>query len=365
MSYLNPIDGSLLLPECFNDAYICPVCLTVGWEMSTACSEGHPLCGACMRRTIATTGMCAICKAPTDLSKVQRNRPFDDIISKLQMRCMHSEAADNSVSGDGGSAVASGSKRKAPPVGCMWTGPVGDFDRHLSQYCDHHLLPCRNARHGCAMTMLRADLAPHEMSSNCCARPTKCKHCALFCPKNGMSDHLLTCPSSPAKCRYAVLGCKVKNQTFATIDTHYAECAFHKIKCTALGCTFVCMRSEMADHEKETSHHKVLTDNIIKKLQSRIVDLEDQYDRLQRRSDAIQYTFRVECYNDSTFDQPWTSDSYKFGQGPVGCVDSYYKATPCTPGLEYPPSIHVDFYITRELREWRIHVHSRPTHKTR
>ncbi|KAJ1466979.1 hypothetical protein T484DRAFT_1860164 [Baffinella frigidus] len=347
----NAVDPAFVVDESLDEAFICSVCANVVNEMTTGCDEGHGMCRVCYIKAIETSPKCPFCKEPTSRDKLQRNRPFDDLVAKLQMRCKHGRH----IKGAGGSAAAAataGSKRKKAELDkalhCPWVGAVSAFDTHLAVECLHEMVRCTNAKHGCHFESLRGDQGRHL--ADCVARAVKCKHCSAFFPKNKIAVHDNKCLEVPVRCPNAFKGCNVKNLTRGGSAGHVLVCGWAADKCTALGCGVVLLKKDMEKHMLESvEEHQQSLQCFVADLEKKVVALGRDNDFLRMKCLASKYTFEVQVLRTSGQEQPAKSALYKFGSGVTGVVHAY------TEQYAEGPIVYVEFGITPTQREWRAH----------
>lgn len=344
----NVVDPTYLVDESVDDAFICGVCANLVNEMTTGCDEGHGICRLCYVTAIATSPSCPFCKQPTSADKLRKNRPFDDLVGALTMRCKHGQH----IKGAGGSEAAVGSKRKQAALKliwrCPWVGTVSAFDAHLVDECRRELVPCMNAGDGCPLLMRRPDMAMHAI--DCVGRPVKCTHCKKIYPQHEIEFgmHTEECAEAPVSCFSESRGCTANNLKRKDLIDHDPVCMWGLVECTAIGCDSVVMRKDVDAHMSSSlAAHQDAMQVYVRGLQRSVDALQKDNELLRLQCSAIKYTFQVHVLPTSTKDNMAKSVTYKFGNGPSG----YFRA-----GYSRDDSILVEFSVSPIVREWRVHV---------
>ena len=154
----------------------CTVCHMVLKQPTTGCPEGHAMCRVCYVTELSQRQRCPLCQHPTDVSRLQRCRPLEDLIGQLRLRCKH-----------GPDGEEGGEDTTMEPLGeqcCSWRGRVHDFEAHLTERCAYEPAPCPNVVAGCQELVLRKDAA-HHASETCEYHQSCCTHCnAPFCARD-------------------------------------------------------------------------------------------------------------------------------------------------------------------------------------
>ena len=162
------------------DMAVCPVCYKVLHQPTVGCPEGHALCRECYVTELSHRKKCPLCQHPTDVSKLLRCRPLEDLIGHLQMHCKYE--------GDGGEADTN-----LELMQCTWRGRVCEFAAHLAESCAYETVSCPNAAAGCKESVVRKDAA-HHASETCEYRQCCCAHCNALVIVRHLPVHELSCP---------------------------------------------------------------------------------------------------------------------------------------------------------------------------
>lgn len=225
------IDPSLVAGGGCDDNLVCGICTLVLKRPTSGCPQGHTFCEACLVRTLEGSGnahrevpprsSCPTCRHPTDISKLVRNRPIENMVLALRVACTHSEA-------------------KALP--CVWSGLLGELDAHLGSDCPNQPVQCPNA--GCLVHMPRRDMVAHA-SDACTRRPVPCRHCGIACPKDEVGAHEVSCDLAPMTCRH---GCGATGLLQKQAAAHEQTCPLAPTPCPCLGCGAIVKRKDMSEH---------------------------------------------------------------------------------------------------------------------
>jgi len=187
------IDADFLLETC--EDCTCILCFGVLAEPTTGCDGGHLCCRKCYVEWLREKRECPTCRQKVQSErKLVRIRSMDGMISRLQMRCIHSakeaagagppaakraklapaasmtvEALRNELrqggldtSGNKEVLVERLEKDRKKDAGCnkdcRWIGKVGGLTVHLEEECDWVAIKCL----GCTESPLRKDLPEHD-----------------------------------------------------------------------------------------------------------------------------------------------------------------------------------------------------------
>ena len=134
------------------DMALCPVCLMVLDQPTVGCPEGHALCRQCYVTELSRRKKCPLCQHPTDASRLQRCRPFEDILAEMRVRCKHGPE------GEGGEQDTN-----MELLHCSWRGKVCELEGHLAHSCAYELMQCPCP--GCEERMVRAKVEEHVAAS--------------------------------------------------------------------------------------------------------------------------------------------------------------------------------------------------------
>ena len=258
---------------------VCALCFGVMVEPTSGCPDGHSFCRACYLQTLHQRNSCPTCRHPVAADnsflqagtnstfKLVRNRPLENVISLLKMRCEHAEgeigkeAAGNPMVEGANLApspslpvelvpeqlsellpehseelpqglprpsrwrasqselVARREEGEKQGGGCSWKGRVGKRAAHLRE-CEWAPVTCSNR--GCTESRLRKDLPEHSL--NCDSRKIPCRHCKWRQGHQSLAAHEGRCPEADIECE----GCGVQHHR-GSMDVHRVECQHEEV----------------------------------------------------------------------------------------------------------------------------------------
>ena len=119
----------------------CGVCHDVLDQPTSGCGEGHVFCHRCLLRSLENRATCpAGCGQAVAKDKLVRSRPLENVIAKLQAKCVR--------------------EAEAAAAACTWQGTLGELKEHRATSCPNEPVACANE--GCARLMPRALVETHQ-----------------------------------------------------------------------------------------------------------------------------------------------------------------------------------------------------------
>lgn len=291
--------STLFVEQPVEEELLCSLCLEVFDRPVNACAQGHTFCTTCLTQAQASRQTCPQCRGEL-FSSPPPNRPLQNMISKLSVRCKNGGACAGGEPTEPPQKqrktdAAASADESAPRAnaGCEWTGTVEQLDEHLKT-CAFIRVPC--GLRGCRARVLKQELSAHQ--EVCEFREMACPACQQKVVARAMQRHLSnSCPERQVECKY----CK-KTMTASALGKqrpawvifggdesawtgHLAECSHAMVRCEfwSIGCHQMMKRSETAAHHAaDAAKHASLT---IKKFASMEQAMEKQ--RRSQRDEAL------------------------------------------------------------------------------
>ncbi|KAJ1468361.1 hypothetical protein T484DRAFT_1855535 [Baffinella frigidus] len=281
------------------DDYICQVCMNVLQQPTSGCPEGHCYCKECYVKILQNIGgnrSCPSCRFPTNVGKLVRCRPLENLVGMLQRRCANAvlDASElppvkrarteehermtaaqlrKKLVQEHGLKIAPGATRKEDFLallkqhhasGCGWVGAISGLSSHLAADCMLETVPCLNA--GCRAKLQRRDLENHGMY--CDFRQVPCRFsCGATVTLASRASHEYRCMKATGFfCSgYPVFtpsvphggGCNLTG-TREEMIKHQETCPDIKVACGSPGCVTRCKRSAMRKHMEEACETHVV-----------------------------------------------------------------------------------------------------------
>lgn len=290
--------STLFVEQPVEEELLCSLCLEVFDRPVNACAQGHTFCTTCLTQAQASRQTCPQCRGEL-FSTPPPNRPLQNMISKLAVRCKNagafagSEPTEPPQKQRKTDAAASVDESARAKVGCEWTGTVEQLDEHLKM-CAFILVPC--GLRGCRARVLKQELSAHQ--EVCEFREMICPACQQKVVARAMQRHSSnSCPERQVECKYcketmkaSALGKQPAGWLLFGGDEsawtgHLAECAHAMVRCEfwPIGCRERIKRSELAAHHAaNTAKHASLT---MKKFASIQTAMDNQ--RRKHRDEAL------------------------------------------------------------------------------
>ncbi|KAJ9462979.1 hypothetical protein DIPPA_22526 [Diplonema papillatum] len=98
---------------------------------------GHLFCRGCIHMALERKKDCPICRIPLTVDQVRKDVRTQRKITSLNVHCKYRRSS-----------------------GCSWRGVLSDYERHAEK-CDHALVSCPFAMHGCEANVTRRSLPEH------------------------------------------------------------------------------------------------------------------------------------------------------------------------------------------------------------
>lgn len=217
------VDAAMLMnPTDMCDEVVCDICCGLLLNRPLSCPEGHTFCGSCWEEHAKHSSRCPTCRQEVVVENLVRNRPIENIVRSFRVKCKHRcgnecAAADppaakrlrrndgkvadfkslkvaelrqmcsahNLPCGLKSDMIAALQERSKTCPPCLWTGKLGDFERHLSTDCPNQLVVCCHA--GCSFSTIRCQFESHI--GECPFLPVKCRHCNRNVPRKEHTEH--------------------------------------------------------------------------------------------------------------------------------------------------------------------------------
>ena len=279
-------DTAIFLSQPVDDNFICGICHDVLNRPTTVCADGHTFCEACLSSSTAqavrdTEFRCPLCRSEP-LAAFALNRPLQNMICALGVRCPHHDAAGDAVPNPKRSKKAASSSSSQEPKGCTWQGKLTELDAHLRS-CPFEAVDCPL---GCGMRATRDELDAHAQI--CPRRMVKCDQgCAIKVRADQLDRHKARdCPETLVKCSFcneemkrSVLGCKSLfisqytrfDEASDKLTGHLATCPKIQLRCPHYGCY------ESFKREDAAAHHTAFAQKHACDASERIKDLEEAF----------------------------------------------------------------------------------------
>lgn len=291
-------DTAIFLAQPVDDNFICGICQDVLNRPTTVCADGHTFCQACLEATQATDQefRCPVCRSEP-LAAFALNRPLQNMISVLDVRCPHHDAADALPKPKKRSKKAASSSSEEPK-GCVWQGELKDLETHLRS-CPLEAVDCPR---GCGMRATRHELDAHEQT--CPRRMVKCDQgCGREIRADLLDAHkAASCSETVVQCRYCneemkrsalkpferINNCHLYifphtfDETATVLEGHFATCPKVLLRCPHYGC------EEVFAREDARAHHTAFAQKHACEASKRITDLKEEL-----HWERMQATFRV------------------------------------------------------------------------
>ena len=167
--------------------------------------------------------------------------------------------------------------------GCEWEGEIRSLDQHKST-CLHVPVPC--PRECDVGSVLRGDLQSY-LRDYCSQRDYECPHCLQMGRyRERVTSHLQDCPMVLTECPNE--GC-TKTIASSKIPAHVTnDCPFTVLQCrySEAGCEIELQRKDLDEHENNNRLH-------LRVAITKIVDLQNQVDKLTMANTLIQNDVRM------------------------------------------------------------------------
>lgn len=210
-----------------DEELVCTLCTAV-LRQPHSCQAGHTFCKDCIAEWLGRSHTCPVDRAPLVVETLTRQRPMENMISRLTVRCPHHGGRQDgqpakklrrvSQPDDGGPSEPHAPEGNAPEDnaaagGCGWTGKMCERAAHLADVCEFARKLCKHA--GCGQRIQFAEVAAHEAA--CAHLPVTCEHCGESRTANTIRFH--NCPRAPVDCPFNDCGCHVRPPR-AGVDRH-------------------------------------------------------------------------------------------------------------------------------------------------
>lgn len=206
------------------DDYICGICKEVCRNASVLCPCGHLFCNKCIVAAYTYQIKCPTCR---EVGAIQSSPWHIQKINGSMYRCKYTHN------------------------GCTKIDAVKRMSTHEST-CEYESLVCIY----CNESLLVKDHDLHHES--CTKKPIPCSVCTILVPFDKITSH-------PQECIKGIMTC-VCGETFerGQLPHHRQECPKEVIQCPYIryGCSTVCSREEMKDHELQPFHIKLLQEEL-------------------------------------------------------------------------------------------------------
>ena len=231
-----------------DEEYNCKICMFV-LNKPVQCKQGHVYCEECFHTWLRDNKKeCPLCREETTMNTLSRNRQTENMISKLQVRCIH---------GDDKSKTDNAAKRRTSREGneiCDWKGSHAGLMPHLTSECLFELVSCPNSTKGCGAKLQRDVIDEHMLTC-----PAVCPHCKTTVGVNSMQNHFDSCDMVEVVCPNEQCDVKcLRNQHKLVCEWTKIDCPFHIHGCNVNG-TGQVLRRNMAEHQSdEANAHSLL-----------------------------------------------------------------------------------------------------------
>lgn len=247
-----------------SEDFICTICHGVLTKASS-CKDGHVYCEECIYGWLRTHKNCPSCRKSLSKTNLCVNRVLDNVIGKLQVRC---------VNGRDECTNPNKRARNEGTIGCCeWKGNHCDLLVHLASECKFIAVDCVNKDKGCNARLLKSEV---EDGSHLC--PAVCHTCNQVFPVDAMALHMVHCDMVTVKCQN--VSCKEeflrkgKSVHEAVCPHAVVECPFAVHGCRING-TGKLPRSAMDMHQADAATtHSLLMTNQLTAIKKRLDELE-------------------------------------------------------------------------------------------
>lgn len=285
--------------------FICGICQDVLCGPTTVCAEGHTFCAACVEASKQQPAFrCPICRCEP-LTAFALNRPIQNMIDELNVRCPHGEAAGDEQPKPKRSKKAASSSSQEPSK-CLWRGQLKDLQAHL-RACPFEAVDCPL---GCGVKASRNELDAHQQT--CPRRKVKCDQgCGIEVRADLLAKHkaqtcqetMVICYECKEEMKRSAIGTAIReprqnlvfdcgrNVRFRVFDEatdelsgHLKTCPKIKMWCPhyGIGCRKSFTREEAAAHHSAFAHeHACLVQTYLKELKD------------EREWEPMDVTFRI------------------------------------------------------------------------
>ena len=270
-------DSTSFLVQPVDENFVCGICHDVLCRPTTACSDGHTFCAACLDAVTQKPFRCPVCRA-APLAAFALNRPLQNMIGELEVHCPHHDAAGDDVPKSKRAKTASSSSSSSScraPKGCPWHGKLKDLEAHLRS-CRFEAVDCPL---GCGVRATKNELEAHQLEC-----PRRMVTCDQGCGKEVRADLLSEhkereCGNTLVKCNFcneemtrSQLGTSSRNINGYIIEArdkltgHYKECPKAMVTCPHYGCYAAFKREDAPAHHTTYAHkharlaHKAIND---------------------------------------------------------------------------------------------------------
>jgi antitoxin component YwqK of YwqJK toxin-antitoxin module len=187
-----------------DDEFLCGICHELMLS-PVSCSEGHTWCKLCIEQWLQNGNSCPVDRRPIVSAALTRNRPLENMISKLDVSCHLKRLGCNWV----------GHRRlyQEHASSCMFTLKpcsycsveiaANQMDAH-EEVCSLAILECPSV--GCKWTGERRHYLHHSLSCN--FRLISCDYCEVGVAVNEIDEHKMVCELAPVSCPYSSQGCE-------------------------------------------------------------------------------------------------------------------------------------------------------------
>ena len=325
--------------------YECALCLGVMMEPTSGCPEGHSFCKPCYDKALEEKRECPTCRRKVDEGKLVRNRPLENVIAELPMRCEWGGAAEEGEPMEGSAAkraklapaasmtvdalrkqlgergldstgnkpavVARLEEGRKKNAACRWKGSVGELPAHRGE-CAWAPMKCPHK--GCTESPLRRDLQEHE--AICGIRMVPCRHCKNELTSRSLAEHEAICPCARIECPNE--GC-CKQMQRGKINVHRAKCKLEEVTCVILGCDARLLRKNMIQHVGECHKHEAVELAVsnsckIAVLEGKVRELESEKSLAAASTTSWVFNWCAEGWGDGLF----KSETHDFWDGVTG-----------------------------------------------
>ena len=88
---MNIYDNTDIFIGGIDEEFMCGICIRV-LNKPVQCKQGHVNCESCFHHWLQTNKKsCPTCREKTTINTLSRSRLLENIISKLQVRCIHGD----------------------------------------------------------------------------------------------------------------------------------------------------------------------------------------------------------------------------------------------------------------------------------
>ena len=246
------IDADFLLDKFASEDCICALCWNVLVEPTMGGGCSHLFCWSCYVKWLCKTRECPSCRQQVEnKSKLVRILNMDGMISRLEMRCIHSakEAAEAAPPASGEQAHEAGAgppaakRPRHAPAASMSLKALHDelLQRGLETAGRRPELVARLEEGRKKGVALPRRLAPADSMAVEALQDEKCGWKGRV---GELVAHLGTCEWAPVECRNK--GC-TESPLRKDLPEHGATCGGHKVRCRH--CRWPMERRLLADHE--------------------------------------------------------------------------------------------------------------------